>query len=95
MINALGRAQGSVFNAAYTNGNIHINYVNKTSVVNGTFNLINTQGAVIAKTSLSKVNHSFDMPVKNVPAGMYFVKMNGVDVNGKSIVTQAPITIVK
>jgi len=83
------------FTAAYQHGNVMVNWKNNSSV-SGRINLLNTKGAVVATASVAKtaaVNSTIS--AARLPAGLYFVQFNGVDVNGKTVSQQSAVSIVK
>lgn len=72
--------------------NSRINVTLTSTLTNGTANLFSSNGSRIAAVPVSK-NASFS--AKNLPAGMYFVKVNGIDAHGKAVSMQSPVTLVK
>jgi hypothetical protein len=82
---------------SYAKNRVTVNWTPATKVSSGTVQLINMKGAAIStafiKANSSKV--SVKLGTVGVPAGMYFVHINAVGQNGKKIVTQSAISIVK
>ncbi|MDR2591980.1 MAG: T9SS type A sorting domain-containing protein [Chitinispirillales bacterium] len=82
---------------SYAKNRVTVNWTPATKVSSGTVQLINMKGAAIStafiKANSSKV--SVKLGTVGVPAGMYFVHINAVGQNGKKIVTQSTISIVK
>jgi hypothetical protein len=90
----LHSAQKASFNAQYHNGFVYIKLNSKTSFTTGKLSLFRAQGSVISAISLTKTNTATtDLPAKNLPSGVYFVKIEGVDVNGKTVVLQSQVNI--
>ena len=80
----------SAFSASYKNGTVRVNLNNKFS--SGKISLVNTQGAVVASANVAK---TASFSASKLSAGMYFVRLNAVDANGKAVVMQSPVNIVK
>ncbi len=78
------------FNAALLNGNIHVTIAK--ALTNGTVSLFSSNGARIAS---QPVAFATNFATKSLPAGMYIVKVNAFDVNGKAVAMQSPVTLVK
>ncbi|MDR2591978.1 MAG: T9SS type A sorting domain-containing protein [Chitinispirillales bacterium] len=82
---------------SYAKNRVTVNWTPATKVSSGTVQLINMKGAAIStafiKANSSKV--SVKLGTVGVPAGMYFVHINAVGQNGKKIVTQSTISVVK
>ena len=87
------QSKTSPFQALYLNGKISISLKNGLSLRSGKISLVNTKGAVVSSASITSSNTSFS--TKTLPAGMYFVKANGIDANGKAVSMQSPVSIVK
>jgi len=91
------KAPGASFRATYSRGMIGVNWNAASNVASGKIQLVNTKGRIMASvplaTSAGKVTSSIN--AGSVPTGMYFVRVNAKDVNGKNIVMQSPVSIVK
>lgn len=85
--------QSSGFNVSYLNGNVNVNWKNSTALTSGKISLVNTLGAVVSSASITKTTTSFS--TQRLPAGMYFVKINAVNANGKTVAMQSKVSIVK
>lgn len=93
-----GKAAKSIgMRATYSRGVVGVNWSSAASVANGRVALVNTKGRVVASAPIAanggKV--AVKLGAGNVPTGMYFVRVTAKDVNGKKIVQQAPVSIVK
>jgi hypothetical protein len=82
---------------SYAKGKVGVTWTASSKISGGTVSLINQKGVTVSsgliKASGQKVTASLGAGV--VPAGMYIVRVNAKDVNGKKIVTQASISILK
>ncbi|MDR2693543.1 MAG: T9SS type A sorting domain-containing protein [Chitinispirillales bacterium] len=89
--------KASGIRAVYSRGKIGVNWNAGTSVASGKIQLVNTKGRVVASAPIAntagKVTAS--LGTGTIPTGMYFVRVNAKDVNGKKIVSQAPVSVVK
>jgi hypothetical protein len=83
-------AQHSTFDAAVVNGNIHVTVAK--FLTNGTISLFSSNGTRVASQS---VGFKTTFAAKSLPAGMYIVKVNAFDANGKAVSMQSPVTLVK
>jgi len=84
--------------ATYSRGVVGVNWNAASQVASGKISLVNTKGRVIASAPISKTSGnriSASLGKSVIPTGMYFVRIDARDVNGKRIVQQAPISIVK
>ena len=84
--------------ASYTKGSITVNWTAASRIASGTISLVNVKGVTAASTSVkaNSSNISAKLGFKStLPAGMYFVRVDARDVNGKRIVSQVPVQIVK
>jgi hypothetical protein len=82
--------KSAAFNAALLNGNIHVTVGQFLN--NGTVSLFSSNGTRIAS---QPVAFATTFAAKSLPAGMYIVKVNAFDVNGKAVSMQSPVTLVK
>jgi hypothetical protein len=80
----------SNFNAIIRNGKIHVTIPN--GLEKGSVRLFNSNGIQIATKKLCKTNA---FSTGNIPSGIYFVKINGLNSNRETIFMQSSITIVK
>jgi hypothetical protein len=78
------------FNTSYINGTIHV--ATAKTLTSGTVSLFNSNGTRIATLPVSSKT---TFSTKSLPAGMYFVKVNALEVNGKAVSMQSSVTIVK
>jgi hypothetical protein len=97
MLGARSGVKASGLRATYSRGVVGVNWTPVAPVASGKVQLINTKGRVvasapIAKNAGSRVTAQFS---KNIPTGMYFVRVNAKDLNGKRVVQQAAISVVK
>jgi hypothetical protein len=84
--------------ASYKAGSIGVNWLAPSAVAGGKIQLVNTKGRVVASAPIAKAagnNISANFGAKKIPTGMYFVRVNAKDVNGKRIVQQAAVSVVK
>ena len=89
-------AKVSGINALYSNGKVNVNWNGNTALNNGKISLINTAGKVVAGSSFNKTNKlSTSFPAAKLSSGMYFVKLNGIGANGKDVVMQSAVQIIK
>jgi len=91
------KSPASSFRAAYSRGMIGVNWNASTKIASGKIQLVNTKGRVMASVPLAasagKVTSSIN--AGSIPTGMYFVRVSAKDVNGKNVVMQSPVSIVK
>ncbi|NLW30041.1 MAG: T9SS type A sorting domain-containing protein [Fibrobacter sp.] len=91
----INRSEKATFNANYSNGKINISF-NNSELSNGKISLINTKGAVVKSVPVSNAKSlSTTLSTDNISNGMYIVRFNAKGLNGKSIVRQSKINIVK
>jgi len=89
-------AKAAGLRATYSRGVVGVNWNTASQVASGKISLVNVRGRTIASAPVVAGNRiTANLGTGKVPAGMYFVRINAVDVNGKRIVQQVPITIVK
>jgi len=92
-----GKAAVSGLRVSYAKNRVIVNWTPATKVSSGTVQLINMKGAALS-TAFIKANSgkvSVRLGTVGVPAGMYFVHINAVGQNGKKIVAQSAIGVVK
>ncbi|HLV30674.1 MAG TPA: T9SS type A sorting domain-containing protein [Chitinispirillaceae bacterium] len=93
--NNMSKAAQSSFKTVYSNGKINISF-NNSELSNGKISLINTKGAVVKSLPVSNAKSlSTTLSTDNISNGMYIVRFNAKGLNGKSIVRQSKINIVK
>jgi hypothetical protein len=86
----------SSLHAFFRNGVINVNWNNQIELSSGRISLINARGSIISSfqvTKTARFTRSFSS--KNIPSGIYFVKLNAVDTNGKTIMMQAPVSVTR
>jgi len=92
-----GAAKSVGMRATYNKGVVGVNWEHSSAVASGKISLVNTKGRVVASVPIvsagSKV--AAKLNAGKMPTGMYFVRVNAKDVNGRKIVQNAPISIVK
>jgi len=97
LVGSKAKAAGSALRAAYSRGKIGVNWNNGASIASGKIQLVNTKGRVVASAPIAKtagkVTASFG--AGSIPTGMYFVRVNAKDVNGRAIVSQTSVSVVK
>jgi len=91
------KAAAAGIRAIYSRGVIGVNWNAATSVVNGKVALVNTKGRVVASAPITAVGSKVTakLGTGTIPTGMYFVRVTAKDVNGKNIVQQTPVSVVK
>jgi len=93
------KAKAAGLRATYSRGVVGVNWNTVTPVTSGKISLVNTKGRVVASAPISQVSGSritANLGGKaGIPSGMYFVRVDAKDVNGKKIVQQAPVTVVR
>jgi len=92
-----GKAAATGLRVSYAKNRVIVNWTPATKVSSGTVQLINMKGAALS-TAFIKANSgkvSVRLGTVGVPAGMYFVHINAVGQNGKKIVAQSAVSVVK
>lgn len=92
------RAAAPALRASYSRGSINVNWNASTRISNGKISLVNIKGVTVASQPVraSGSNISARLATRGgLPTGMYFVRIDARDVNGKRIVQQVPVNIVK
>jgi len=91
------KAKAVGLRASYAKGRVTVNWTPSSKVSGGTVSLVNAKGVTLStafiKANSSKV--SVKLGTVGVPTGMYFIHINAVGQNGKKIVTQSAVSIVK
>jgi len=83
--------------ASYSRGGINVNWNAPSQIASGRITLVNIKGATVASQNV-RAGTKIDAKLTtrgNLPTGMYFVRIDAKDVNGKRIVQQVPVQIVK
>ena len=86
----------SGLSATYNRGAVSVNWNPSSEIQSGTISLINARGAQVASAPVSKsatVNSTLN--AGSIAAGLYFIRVQAVDVNGKGINMQVPVNVVK
>jgi len=84
--------------ASHNRGSVNVNWNAPAQISSGRITLVNARGVTIASQSInaSGSNVAATLATRgNMPTGMYFVRIDARDVNGKRVVQQTPINIVK
>jgi hypothetical protein len=84
--------------ASYSRGAVGVAFSAAAPVAGGKAQLVNARGRVVASAPLAKNAGSAvtaRIDAKNLPAGMYFVRVKAKDANGRRIVQQAAVSVVK
>jgi len=82
---------------SYAKNRVTVNWTPSAKISSGTIQLLNAKGVALS-TSYIKANSgkvTAKLGTVGVPAGMYFVHISAVGVNGQKIVTQSAVSIVK
>ena len=82
---------------SYAKNRVTVNWTPAAKISSGTIQLLNAKGAALS-TSYIKANSgkvTAKLATVGVPAGMYFVHISAVGVNGQKIVSQSAVSIVK
>lgn len=96
-IGSKSKVRASDLRATYSRGVVGVNWNTVSSVASGKIQLVNTKGRVVASAPIVGASGKVTAKLSagTMPTGMYFVRVNAKDVNGKKIVSQAPVSIVK
>jgi hypothetical protein len=84
--------------ASYSRGGIGVNWNAPASIASGKVQLVNTKGRVVATAPISKTSGSkisMNIGAGKIPTGMYFVRVDARDVNGRKVVQQTSVNVVK
>jgi len=92
-----GAAKSVGMRATYNRGVVGVNWEHSSAVASGKISLVNTKGRVVASVPIASAGNKVAAKLNagKIPTGMYFVRVNAKDVNGRKIVQNAPISIVK
>jgi hypothetical protein len=82
---------------SYAKNRVTVNWTPSAKVSSGTVSLINAKGVTLStafiKASNGKV--SVKLGTVGVPTGMYFIQINATGQDGKKLVSQSAVSIVK
>jgi hypothetical protein len=84
--------------ATYSRGNVGVKFGASAPIASGQIQLINTKGRVVAKAPIGRnmgSNITANLNAARLSTGMYFVRVNAKDINGRKVVQQTPVSIVK
>ena len=83
--------------ASYAKSGVLVSWKSDSNISSGKISLVNIKGKTVASTSIkaSGRNVSARLGKTSLPAGTYFVRINARDINGKQIVQQVSVQIVK
>ena len=82
---------------SYAKNRVTVNWTPSAKISSGTIQLLNAKGVALS-TSYIKANSgkvTAKLATVGVPAGMYFVHISAVGVNGQRIVSQSAVSVVK
>jgi len=82
---------------SYAKNRVTVNWTPAAKISSGTIQLLNAKGVALS-TSYIKANSgkvTAKLATVGVPAGMYFVHISAVGVNGQRIVSQSAVSVVK
>ncbi len=86
----------SPFQIKYVNGRVHAVLDNNTCIANGKVSLCNAIGRLIMTNTIKNTStFSINLSADKFTPGLYFIKLQGVNTNGKAVNLQSPIHIVK
>jgi len=90
-----GKAIG--LRATYNRGVVGVNWNAAQNIASGKVSLVNVKGRTVATAPLVKAGGkiSANLGKGTIPTGMYFVRINAKDVQGKKVVQQVPLSVVK
>jgi len=83
--------------ASYAKGGVSVSWDAGSKISGGTISLVNIKGAAVASAPVKgsgSISANFGFKTA-LPAGMYFVRVNAQGANGRQIVQQVPVSIVK
>jgi len=92
------RANAAGLRATYNRGVVGVNWTAASTVASGKISLINTRGRVISSAPIANVSGNritANLGSGTIPTGMYFVRIDARDMNGKRVTQQVPVSIVK
>jgi hypothetical protein len=93
---AISAVQASAFRAFYSNGVVRVDWKPTAGFNNGKISLIDSKGAIVKNDRVASASAlSLDVSAEKLPAGLYFVQLNGNDISGKAITQRSAVTILK
>jgi len=96
VLSKLNKVDANAFAASYRNGKININWTGKTAIAEGKISLIDVKGCVVQSSSIVKTSRvSNSISANTLASGVYIVKLNGIDVNGKAISMKSSLSVIK
>jgi hypothetical protein len=99
ILNSCGKSATSApLRASYSHGGISVNWNAGSRITSGKISLINAKGATVVSSSIRTNSNNINVKLGSkatLPAGMYFIRVDARDMNGKRIVQQVPVQIVK
>jgi len=94
--NIFAKVAQNGFAALYKNGKVHINWNDNTAFTSGKISLINMKGAVVQSHSIADARAlSTTISADKLSSGIYLVKLNAMDINGKAFEKKSQINIIK
>jgi hypothetical protein len=83
--------------ATYNRGVVGVNWNAAQGIQSGKVSLVNVKGRTVATAPLKVAGGKVtaNLSKGTIPTGMYFVRINAKDVQGKKVVQQVPLSIVK
>ncbi len=97
VVNGFARnGRESAFRAFYSNRMIRVRANASEDFKRGEISLVDLRGTVVTKIGIANGSkHYYDFSADWLPAGVYYVKLSGTDVNGRTALERAPVTIMK
>jgi len=91
------RAASTGLKATYNRGVVGVNWNSAQNIASGKVSLVNVKGRTVASANLVKTGNKVtaNLGKGTIPTGMYFVRINAKDVQGKKIVQQIPLSVVR
>jgi hypothetical protein len=83
------------FRAVSQNGKIRVDWKPVSSLTAGKISLIDSKGTVVASERVAASALSVNFTADKLPAGLYFIQLNGIDAAGKSVSQRSAVTIIK
>ena len=89
-------AKAAGLRATFNRGVVGVSW-SAANIASGKVSLVNIKGRTIASAPLVKAGGKVtaNLGKGSIPTGMYFVRINAKDVQGKKVVQQVPLSIVK
>jgi len=83
--------------ATYNRGVVGVNWNAAQNIASGRVSLVNVKGRTVATAPLVKAGGKVtaNLGKGTIPTGMYFVRINAKDVQGKKVVRQVPLSVIK